>query len=88
MNINFTRPEMAEFLRRNGYEVSFKTLRQQRHFDENNYYCPDSYTVEISFYSIKKDNKEYMSHLLDFNKPYQWLEMIFEEEMKNKLLNL
>jgi len=29
-----------------------------------------------------------MSHLFDPERSFQWLEMVFEEEMKNKLLNL
>lgn len=84
MNINFSRPEMAEFLRKNGYEVVF----EKRECIIHSRYSDILENVLIDTCGIFKNDKPYMSHLFDSERPFQWLEMVFEEELKNKLLNL
>ena len=84
MNINFSRPEMAEFLRKNGYEVTF----EKRQCSIYSRYSDIFEDVLIDTCGIFKNDKPYMYHLFDPERPFQWLEMVFEEEMKNKLLNL
>jgi hypothetical protein len=83
MNINFTREEMAEFLRKNGYEVVFEKK-------QCSIYCYRDIFEDalIDTCGIFKNDKPYMYHLFDPERPFQWLEMVFEEEIKNKLLNL
>ena len=74
---------MAEFLRKNGFEVVFEKR-------ECSIYCYSDIFEDtlIDTCGIFKNDKPYMSHLFDPERPFQWLEMVFEEELKNKLLNL
>ena len=75
---------MANFLRKQGYEVTFEKRDVLFPTRYNN--LDEKATIDTC--SIVKNNKPYMSHLFDPERPFQWLEMVFEEEMKNKLLNL
>lgn len=84
MNISFTREEMAEFLRKNGYEVVFE---KREIIFPTHYHDIDEKSI-IDTCGVFKNNKPYMSHLFDPERPFQWLEMVFEEEIRNKLLNL
>jgi hypothetical protein len=84
MKINFTRDEMASFLRKQGYDVLF---------EKRDVLFPTRYNnlhekITIDTCGVFKNDKPYMYHLFDPEFPFQWLEMVFEEEMKNKLLNL
>jgi hypothetical protein len=84
MKIDFTREEMASFLTKQDYEVTFEkreVLFPTRYNDLDE-------KVIIDTCSIFRNNEPYMYHLFDPERPFQWLEMVFEEEMKNKLLNL
>lgn len=83
MNISFTREEMREFLhKRKIFTVSGKkyaTISRPSNYRE---------TFEVETIFIYKDGEQYMPHLFDGERPYQWLEMVFEEEMKKVLLKL
>lgn len=83
-NISFTKEEMANYLRKNGYEVVF----EKRECFIHSRYSDILENVLIDICSIFKNDKPYMYHLFDPERPFQWLEMVFEEELKNKLLNL
>ena len=75
---------MAEFLHKNGYEVAFE--KRDVLFPTRYNALDEKFTIDTC--SIFKNDKPYMYHLFDPERPFQWLEMVFEEEMKNKLLNL
>jgi len=78
MTIKFSKDEMADFLRKNGFEVKFKKSKQIRYTkNEGRTYVPDGYFFIHEHYEILKDGKSYES-----------LEKLFEEEMRKKLLNL
>ena len=84
MKIDFTREEMVSFLRKQGYEVTFE--KRDVLFPTRYYGFDEKATIDTC--SIFKNDEPYMYHLFDPERPFQWLEMVFEEEMKNKLLNL
>jgi hypothetical protein len=84
MKIDFTREEMADFLRKQGYEVLF----EKRDVCIPTRYYGIHEKVTIDTCGVFKNNEPYMYHLFDPERPFQWLEMVFEEELKNKLLNL
>ena len=75
---------MASFLRKQGYEVPF----EKRDVSIPTRYYGIDEKVKIDTYGVFKNNEPYMYHLFDSERPFQWLEMVFEEELKNKLLNL
>lgn len=75
---------MADFLRKQGYEVLFE---KRDVCIPTRYYGIDE-KAKIDTCGVFKNNEPYMYHLFDPERPFQWLEMIFEEELKNKLLKL
>jgi len=82
MKIDFTKEEMASFLRKKGYEVVFEKKECEFRTEYNNIF--DIRTIDTC--SIYRIGQPHMSHLFDPERPFQWLEMVFEEEFKNKIL--
>jgi len=83
MNISFSRDEKIAFLEKKGYflEKTKKLVELSQ---------PSNFTewVEVDTVFVYKDKTQYMPHLFDGERPYQWLEMVFEEELKKAILDL
>jgi hypothetical protein len=83
MNISFTIDEMISFLKkRNIISIKEKKLVEISHPSNFSEY------ITVDTISVYKNDSLYMPHLFDFEKPYQWLEMVFEENLKKAILNL
>lgn len=83
MNISFTREEMREFLHKRKIFTfpgkKYATISRPSNYTE---------TFEVDTILLYKNDKPYMPHLFDGERPYQWLEMVFEEEIKKAILQL
>lgn len=83
MNISFSRDEKIAFLEKKGYFLTkgkkIVEISQPSNFTE---------WVEIDTIFIYKDKTQYMPHLFDSSRPFQWLDMVFEEELKKAILDL
>lgn len=83
MNISFSRDEKIAFLEKKGYFLTKgNKLVELSH--------PSNFTeiVDVDTIFIYKDREQYMPHLFDGERPFQWLDMIFEEELKKAILDL
>jgi len=86
--LEFNNREMQDFLVKNGYKIELILIEKE---DEDQFSSKTTHVVKY-FIPIKGNYTEKFWREQDYKNnlhhPYDALRIVFEEEMKNKLLNL